>query len=583
MKAPGGGWKRLAGPAVIVLAAAIAVAPQLTQGNSCGHDFDFHLISWFDVLHSWQQGVFYPHWAPSANYGAGEPRFVFYPPVTWMMGAALGAMLPWAMVPTALTFLLLAATGLGTRALARQALPEGAAALAGCVAIYSGYALFTAYERTAFGELAGGFWVPLLLLFALRDRESAAPLWRRALDGSAVPLALVVAGAWLSNAPLGVMCSYLLAAVTATAAILWRSWAPVLRAAAAMTLGLGLSAFYLLPAAWEQRWVDIANATSDPGDRIENSWLFAHHAGAAMASHDSVLHKVSVIALCMIVIALAGVAVSAARGKLRGRLRWWIPLALIPVAVLVLQLPVSLTVWDGLPKLRYLQFPWRWLVVLEAPLGLFFACAVWAANRWLRVGVAVACAILVGAALQFEAHRFFQDCKTGDTAAALAAQFRAGEGFEGASEYEPLNTDNSMIAKGLPAACLSDDPTIELGTGGNDNEPPVWTANQGTCRATYGWNRSEPGHRLLKVSVAQDGYLILRLASYPAWRVQVNGEVVQALPYRADGLMAVRVLHGDVSLAVDWTATSDVVGGRWLSGLAFLLLLALSALERKKV
>ena len=111
---------------------------------------------------------------------------------------------------------------------------------------------------------------------------------------------------------------------------------------------------------------------------------------------------------------------------------------------------------------------------------------------------------------------------------------------------------------------------------------PVWTASQGTCRATYGWNRSAPGHRLLKVSAAQDGYLILRLARYPAWRVAVNGEVVHALPDREDGLMAVPVLHGDVRLTADWTATSDVVGGRWLSGLAFLLLTALCALERRK-
>ena len=50
-------------------------------------------------LNSWRHGILYPHWAPSANYGAGEPRFVFYPPLTWMLGAALGAVLPWTLVP----------------------------------------------------------------------------------------------------------------------------------------------------------------------------------------------------------------------------------------------------------------------------------------------------------------------------------------------------------------------------------------------------------------------------------------------------------------------------------------------------
>src|SRR5271157_631791 len=170
-------WKRFASPAIVVLAAAIAIAPQLARGPSCGHDFDFHLVSWLDCQSSWRQGILYPHWAASANFGAGEPRFIFYPPLTWMLGAALGLALPWTLVPAALTFLLLAATGLATRALARQALSGGPATLAGCAALFSGYALFCAYERSAFGELTGGLWIPLLLLCILRDRNPSGGLW----------------------------------------------------------------------------------------------------------------------------------------------------------------------------------------------------------------------------------------------------------------------------------------------------------------------------------------------------------------------------------------------------------------------
>ena len=101
-----------AGPLLILLAAFVAVAPQLIRGSSCGHDFDFHLVSWFDCFNSWRHGILYPRWAPSPNYGAGEPRFVFYPPLTWMLGAALAFVRPWTAVPLVLTFLILAATGL---------------------------------------------------------------------------------------------------------------------------------------------------------------------------------------------------------------------------------------------------------------------------------------------------------------------------------------------------------------------------------------------------------------------------------------------------------------------------------------
>ncbi len=619
-------WKHLIGPAVILLAAAVAVAPQLAHGNSCGHDFDFHLTSWLDCLNSWRHGIFYPHWAPSANYGAGEPRFVFYPPLTWMLGAALGALLPWALVPVTLTYLLLAGTGLATRALARHALAEGAATLAGCAALFSGYALFTAYERTAFGELAGGFWTPLLLLFILQDRKPAASAIRRALDGSTVPLALVVAGCWLSNAPVGVMACYLLAAVAVVVALLAKSWAPAIRAAGATALGLGLSAFYLLPAAWEQRWVDIRQATTaDPGNLIQNSWLFAHHADPALASHDTVLFKSSLIGTSMIALALVCLLAAWLRrslptveqahkvelsapsipsslwygwdtttqlwSRINSR-RWWIPLALVPFAILFLQLPISLPVWNALPKLQFLQFPWRWLVVLEAPMAIFFASTVWprgSGRRWRYMAVAAACSIVFLAATAAAGHFFFQLCDDEDSVAGMLSTYQSGAGFAGTDEYEPPGAFDSLLPMGLPQACLVGDPLAQLGAPVNnadeDETAPVWSPAQSNCEATY-FTAAQPGslqpeHMRVTATTGHAGYLILRMRSYPAWRLTLNGHPVASLLQREDGLMAVPVSQGFVSLAIDWTATPDVVASRWLSCIAVLLLTCLCLLERK--
>ena len=357
------------GLALILLAAALAAAPVWWHGPVGGDDFEFHFISWLDAQHSWVNGIAYPHWAMSPNFGAGEPRFIFYPPLTWMLGAALGFILPWKLVPFAITFALLAAMGLATRTLARRLLPEAPATLAGCAALFSGYALFTAYNRAAFGELAGGFWIPLLLLLALRDKTASAGLCRRALDGSAAPLALVVAGCWLSDAPIGVMGCYLLAGVALVAAVLARSWFPVLRAAVAVTVGIALTGLYLVPAAWQQRWVDITQATGAKGDqglRIENNWLFPHHADPTLHLRDLSLHAMSPIAVAMIALALLGLFTLRLRGRLApgNDRRWWIPLGLIPAIVLFLLLPVSLPVWNLLPKLRFFQFPWRWLLVV---------------------------------------------------------------------------------------------------------------------------------------------------------------------------------------------------------------------------
>ncbi len=583
----GGKAQAFAGPALVLLAALVAVVPQFIRGNSCGHDFDVHLVSWLDCVNAWRHGIVYPHWTPSPNYDAGEPRFVFYPPLTWMLGAALGVVFPWSFAPIALTFLCLAGTGLATRALALEGCEDGVATLAGCASIFSGFALFTAYERTAFPEFAGGFWMPLLLLFALRDRNPAGSLTRRVFDGSTAPLAIALAGAWLSNAPLGVMASYLLAAVALSVTLLKKTAAPVLRASVAAVLGLGITAFYWLPAALERRWVDIRQAYDDPGYNFENNWAFAHHANPVLAQHDVELHRVSLIAVSMIVVALAALALSWRRGALAaqkssGSRLWWVPLAAIPVVVLFLLFPISRPVWDLLPQWQFLQYPWRWMEAVEAPMAIFIAAAVWPSGRRSRVLAGAGCAVAFLAATLFAAKSFFQVCYPEDTVASALADFRSGTGFEGMYEYEPPDSDRELIAMGLPDACLVGDPASVLGKEDDDGDL-VWNAAQGSCEATFSGTpalQADPEHRWMRATVPKAGYLVLRLLSYPAWRVQVNGQTVANLPKREDGLIVVPVQPGPIDLTVDWTITPDVVLSRWITVASVLLLVLLYLFER---
>ncbi|HMG85150.1 MAG TPA: hypothetical protein VK574_05380 [Terracidiphilus sp.] len=584
-------YLRFLGPAIICLAAFIATSPDLIRKTSCGHDYDFHLASWLDAAASWRHGLFYPHWAPSPNYGAGEPRFVFYPPLTWMLGAAFSFILPWKGVELAITFTFLAATGLATRMLARQALDDGPATLAGCAALFSGYSMFTTYERSAFGELAGGFWIPLLLLLIFRDRNPQGSVWRRAFDGSATLLALVIAGAWLSNAPLGVMACYLLAAVALTIALLRRSWAPVVRSAIAVALGLGLSAIYLLPAATEQHWVQISQAIDDPGVAIENSFLFGRHADPNLELHDVELWRVSAIAVLMIGLAFLCVFIAWRRGLLRQR-TWWVPLALIPAAVLLLQFPISLPLWNFLPKLRFLQFPWRWLVVIEAPLGIFFAAAIWTTRRWSRFVAVGVSSVLFLSIMFVTLFIFHQDCDSEDSVKGMLSAYRGGRGFQGTDEYAPPGADDSLMAVGLPDACLSKTADVVLAKS-DDGNTPQWDPTNGHCDASYSWlrhyGRLWPEHMRLDAETPHAGYLILHLRDYAAWKVNVNGRDVtfganaaySHLPHRDDGLMAVPVPQGAVQLDVDWITTGDVVMGRLVSLMSFGYLIVLCLIERK--
>ncbi len=601
-----------AGPLIILLAAFVAIVPQLIRGNSCGHDFDVHLVSWLDCVNAWHHGILYPHWASSPNYGAGEPRFVFYPPLTWMLGAVLGLILPWHLVPIALTFITLAATGLATRALALEALDDLPATLAGCLSLFSLFTLFTAYERSAFPEFAGGFWLPLIVLFVMRGsngvppvpriwgpgREAGSPrepsrsLFRRAFNGSTAPLALALAGAWLSNLPLGVMAGYLMAGVALLWALVLKSWVPLLRAALAGVLGLGLAAIYWLPAAFERNWVDIKQATEDPGYNFENNWLFAHSANPLLALHDVILHQVSWIAVSMIAVAVAGIAISWRRGTLPiaktavSRL-WWVPLAAVPVVVFFFLFPVSRPLWVLLPEMRFLQYPWRWLEAVEAPMAIFVVTAIWHFGRRAHATVLLLCAAVFVASTLYAAKYYFQVCYPEDTVASVLFDYRSGAGSVGMYEYEPPGGDDSSIATGLPDACLVSDPSIVLGKPDPDDPDanPVWSPDQGSCQATFATLhglQTNPEHREMRATAAHAGFLVLHLVSYPAWRIRVNGQPQTALPKRGDGLIVVPVAQGAVDVTVDWTISPDVLAGRWVSAFSVLLLLVLWWVELRR-
>ena len=393
-------------PALLITCTAlIAGCVLLVRGNSCGHDFDFHLLSWMEVARAWHAGLVYPHWVQDANYGAGEPRLIFYPPASWLLGGLLGMVTSWHAAPVLFVLLALLTAGGSMYLLAREWAPAEAATFAACLYVANPYAMFVAYERSAFGELLAAAWLPLMVLFALRR------------SGAMAPLGLSVAALWLTNSPAAVIGSYLLAVL---ALGMWiaegRAW-PALRAAGGMALGLGLAAFYIVPAAFEQRWVQIERAIN-PGMRVEDSFLFAH---TANAFHDQVLRTASWI----LVLEFAGACVAAYlawRSRAGGSARIVLT-SMLPV-ILLLQWPASEVIWAHAPHLKFLQFPWRWLMALSVAGCALAAMAVVRQVRWrvLVAGLMIA-AMAIGSSLLF-----FQPCDDEDAVTAQLAGFRLGQG-----------------------------------------------------------------------------------------------------------------------------------------------------------
>lgn len=547
--------------AILATVTLVAIAPLLLDGPSCGHDFDFHLVSWMEALRSWHAGILYPHWAASPNYGAGEARFVFYPPLTWMLGAFLGAFLPWQIVPTVFTALVLLCAGLSMYCLARNWLPEPTAILAASLYLVQPYTLFNAYERTAYGELAGSIWLPLILLFALRRK------------GGLAFLSVSVAGIWLTNAPSAVIAGYLLAAVAVLTSLSQRSWLPILRAVSGQLLGMGLAAFYILPGAYEQRWVSIAEAIG-PGMRVEDSWLFGH---TGEAFHDQVLHTASAIAVTLLLAAtLCALGLGRRLWKQEELRLWLLPGALLLPVLAFLHFPASALLWNYLPKLKFLQFPWR----LQLAVGLLAAMlAASACDRTLPLRLkkpAIPVLFLFVFFLSWKTLPLYQSCDEEDAVSGQILSFQDGKGIEGTDEYAPLGADNTAVQKNLPDARFYRSAQEGQAPENSINTPWVSAADSTSAIASFAPG-STSEKKYLRLTAPTAGFAVLKLREYQAWKIEVNGKRVERRPQRPDGLLTLPIAAGENEIEIRWSATPDVILSRVLSLLSLAGLLATSA------
>lgn len=551
---------------LLAAAASAMVAPMFFLGNASGHDFEFHLASWLDVAGQWHERILYPRWAEWANWGFGEPRFIFYPPLSWMLGAGLGTVLPWRMAPGAFIWLAIILAGSSMWRLACEWLPGPQAAAAAVFFAVNPYHLVIVYYRSDFAELLASALLPLLIWAALHVLREG---WRH------VPhFAFIFAAIWLSNAPAAVISTYSLALLLAIGCILRRTARPLIPGSAAMAAGLGLASFYILPAAYEQRWVQITEVLAQ-NLRPDQNFLFTH-----ANDPEFLLFNWKVSAVALGVMLITGIAaVFTARRREFPHL-WWLLVALAAASVL-LMFPPTAPLWRYLPKLRFVQFPWRWLVPLDVAFAFFVAAAPSRSRRqwalWLALSLVI-CAL--AAAIVSNAWWDTQDIPV------LAKAIHSEHGYEGTDEYAPLGcdryslpgsnqsstdddldrTDDASVAPTPPIAKLDPDSGSIVLPSDVRLHIEKWIAD----RKIFSEESPEP------VTLA------LRLVNYPAWEVRMDGDSFRAQSQPGTAQLLLPLPSGSHHIEVRFRRTWDRTAGAAISGFSALLLLAIGIATRRR-
>jgi len=320
----------------------------MLSGFIHGADADFHATAWSDVAQQWDEGTIWPRWGAKFAFGYGEPVYIFYPPLSIALGALCLKVFGGGTAPIAFCYLTLLLAGWNMRSFARDFTDEAGAWIAGCAYAANPYFILCVWIRNSFAELLAAAIFPLVVKYTLKLKT------RRDF----ARLALAYAAIWFTNFPAAVIATYALVVLLVVQSIAERRWKRLIRGATAMALGVGVAAWTILPAWYEQRWVKIDWVYSGY-NLYWKHWLWG---GGADKDDVDFTHWMTMVAVSLIAL---GLAAALARLVQRDRVQdsHLAILALWLISAMMM-FSVSRFVWAVASLLGNVQFPWRWMFVV---------------------------------------------------------------------------------------------------------------------------------------------------------------------------------------------------------------------------
>ncbi|MGY2802587.1 hypothetical protein [Thermostichus sp. MS-CIW-37] len=602
----------------LLVGIGVLLWPMLRQGYPMTHSTHFNLSWAFQYQRQFFGGQFYPRWLEYSNFGYGNPTFAFYPPLCMV------APLPFRLLELDMPGSLVASMGLamavfgaGLYALLRQLIPWAWALVLALAGMAGPYWLVDIYQRGAIGEvwaIAVSPWIFWASIQVICRPQSLWPIVALAISYgllalSHLPTLLVFTLTWL---PLPWVLGR------------WDPlWPRVGRCYLGFGLGLGWTAFYLLPAFWDQRLiqVELVNFVEEymPQHRLMLSGLTRLQPQLTQHWFESGLVGYW---LWMVAVVLgAGILVfwewlarrtrgmtpihSARAGETEshGALESSAPLA---KAILLYSLGASLVallmmtdllgwLYEWILPLRRIQFSWRWMAVMAVTVPwLLGSLAAWG---WGQKGLRILLIVGIGLAMGIQSWQGWQvlsrarfDPQTIQTFQELSVakpfpnepQQRLGIAFlhwhwifpDGLAlvdvlEYRPRQATLPMPPPEVDPLLRWQGDVVDFGQEQGNLEPLLEVEQW-----RYGYRRFRAVN-----PTDQDQWVVLRTFYYPAWRVQVDGRLTSA-EHNGLGLLQVRIPPGDHRVQVRYLGTAAEWMGWILTGLTGVLLVKLRRLLR---
>ncbi len=540
------------------------------------HDLMFNMERFAAASYAIGDGQFFPRWSRDLNFGYGYPLLLFYPPSTVMLVAGLNlagiGILAGTKLLVAFSSILAAAFAyvLG-RYVWRDRI---SAAFTAVCYILLPYHLLTIMVRGALAEYAAHALAPALLWAFLR--LPAKP------SNRAIALIAALSGLLM----LTHNASYMLTVPLCLATTLINGPCRIrklLAGCGALLLGLGISAFYWIPAFIEKSLVAISNLRHLTNLDYHNHFANLEKIFSEKWGYDGIGITLSVIWVIAVIITLKtfgakppGTRIPAkysrtntsgintpgnntpgnnTRGDRNSALHRLTGFFLICVPlVILLTTPVAAFIWDHIVLLQYVQFPWR----LTAIAGLCAAAAAPAAINGFARPVprcAAACvataALLIASPLQTDRQIQRFDDRPGLSLRHLRT---SGTTAVVGDEYLPLTvkTRPEVVSGPRQEMLTPEDPCA------------VWIPDE------------DRSHRI-SAFVVNDRSAVVQVNClyFPGWIGTIDGKTAGIRPHEQTGLIEVDMPAGDHHLELAFVNTPIRTTGIVVSILSFLFLLAM--------
>lgn len=559
MECPTSAFKRKAILTTLILS-AVACVPLLwgagMVNTRAGGDSPFLLVRLQQLDVALQGGAFPPRWMPDMAYGYGYPFFNHYAALPYYVAVAfkrLGLGYLGALKLTQALGFLTAAWAMYSL-LQRWHANEVGAFLGALAYTYAPFHLVNVYVRgDSLSEFYAFVFYPLILRSLADPRASLSPR-------HAIPLALSYAGLVLTHNVSALIFSpfvalYLLAGLVAGRGARWH-WA--LYGGIGLLWGLALSVWFWWPALMERDLGHMADMTT-------GYFHFAGHFRGLNLVQWQLFFDYSItsdqtpfaMGLFQALAAVAGMGVLLWKAIRQRRLAGdaWFALGALALSTFLIT-PLSRPLWEHVPLLPMVQFPWRFLSVQALAVALVVPHLAEISPRWLAWILGGLFILVAMGKLQPERLYIYKGDITPE-------RLRLYELFTG-------NIGSTVRYEYLPRWVEPRPYTSEAAIAGAPKAPPLALA--GTLSQAQLLSL-RPNAEEWQVTTGPEGAtLAFQTYYFPGWRGYVDGQRVEITPLEGLGYIRLILPGGEHRVALRFQRTPSRAACE-----AFSLLAALGA------